>query len=197
MTAPAKRLGLAGRIARPFIHSKLTPLLLLTSILLGAFAVWKLPREEEPQIVVPMSDINVRMPGASAKEVEQRITTPLERILWEIPGVEYLYSTSSPGLATVIVRFKVGEEEERAAVRIQQKLGAHMDVIPAGASPPLIKMRSIDEGRIFLALRAPRMQSRARSSSGPTASSNWPRERSMSRSIGSPRMKPNDGMVES
>ena len=63
-------------IARPFIHSKLTPLLLVTSILLGAFAVWKLPREEEPQIVVPMSDITVRMPGASAKEIEQRVTTP-------------------------------------------------------------------------------------------------------------------------
>jgi len=153
----AKRLGLAGRIARPFIHSKLTPLLLVTSILLGAFAVWKLPREEEPQIVVPMSDITVRMPGASAKEVEQRITTPLERILWEIPGVEYLYSTSSAGLATVIVRFKVGEDEERAAVRIQQKLAAHMDVIPAGASPPLIKMRSIDDVPVLaLTLWSPR-----------------------------------------
>lgn len=157
MTAPAKRLGLAGRIARPFIHSKLTPLLLVTSILLGAFAVWRLPREEEPQIVVPMSDITVRMPGASAKEVEQRITTPLERILWEIPGVEYLYSTSSAGLATVIVRFKVGEDEERATVRIQQKLAAHMDVIPAGASPPLIKMRSIDDVPVLaLTLWSPR-----------------------------------------
>ena len=152
-----KRLGLAGRIARPFIHSKLTPLLLVTSILLGAFAVWKLPREEEPQIVVPMSDITVRMPGASAKEVEQRITTPLERLLWEIPGVEYLYSTSSPGVATVIVRFKVGEDEERAAVRIQQKLGAHLDLIPAGASPPLIKMRSIDDVPVLaLTLWSPR-----------------------------------------
>ena len=155
----AKRLGLAGRVARPFIHSKLTPLLLVASIAIGAFAVLQLPREEEPQIVVPMSDINVRMPGASAKEVEQRITTPLERILWEIPGVEYLYSTSSPGLATVIVRFKVGEVEERAAVRIQQKLGAHMDVIPAGASPPLIKMRSIDDVPVLaLTLWSPRTQ---------------------------------------
>ncbi len=144
MTAPAK-LGLAGRLARPFIHSKLTPLLLLASILLGAFAVVRLPREEEPQIVVPMSDVIVTMPGASAKEIEQRITTPLERILWEIPGVEYIYSTSSPNLATVIVRFKVGEDEERAAVRLQQKLAAHMDVIPAGASPPLVKTRSIDD----------------------------------------------------
>ncbi len=144
MSAPAK-LGLAGRLARAFIHSKLTPLLLLASILLGAFAVLKLPREEEPQIIVPMSDVAVRMPGVSAKEIEQRITTPLERILWEIPGVEYLYSTSSPGLATVIVRFKVGEDEERAAVRLQEKLAAHMDVIPAGASAPLVKTRSIDD----------------------------------------------------
>jgi len=140
-----KRLGLAGRIARPFIHSKLTPLLLVASIAIGAFAVLQLPREEEPQIIVPMSDIAVQMAGASAKEVEQRITTPLERILWEIPGVEYLYSTSSAGLATVIVRFKVGEDAERASVRLQQKLAAHLDVIPAGASQPLVKTRSIDD----------------------------------------------------
>ena len=141
----AKRLGLAGRLARPFLRSKLTPLLLVASIAIGAFAVLQLPREEEPQIVVPMSDIAVQMPGASAKEVEQRITTPLERILWEIPGVEYLYSTSSPGVATVIVRFKVGEDAERASVRLQQKLAAHLDVIPAGASQPLVKTRSIDD----------------------------------------------------
>ena len=142
---PPNKLGLAGRLAKLFIHSKLTPLLLVASIAVGAFAVWRLPREEEPQIVVPMSDVFVRMPGASAKEVEARITTPLERLLWEIPGVEYIYSTSSPGLATVIVRFKVGEDEERATVRLQQKLAAHMDVIPAGASPPLVKVRSIDD----------------------------------------------------
>jgi len=144
MSAPAK-LGVAGRLARPFIHSKLTPLLLLASVLLGAFAVLRLPREEEPQIIVPMSDVTVTMPGASAKEIEHRITTPLERILWEIPGVEYLYSTSSPGVATVIVRFRVGEDAERAAVRLQQKLAAHMDVIPSGASTPLVKTRSIDD----------------------------------------------------
>ena len=107
------KLGAAGSLAKAFIHSKLTPLLLVASVLLGALAVWKLPREEEPQIIVPMSDVFVRMPGASAKEIEQRITKPMERLLWEIPGVEYLYSTSSPGLASVIVRFKVGEDEER------------------------------------------------------------------------------------
>src|SRR5512143_2064042 len=98
MSAAPPKLGAAGRLAKMFIHSKLTPLLLIASIAIGAFAVWKLPREEEPQIIVPMSDVFVAMPGASAKEVEQRVTKPLERLLWEIPGVEYLYSTSSPGL---------------------------------------------------------------------------------------------------
>jgi len=139
------KLGPAGRIAKTFIHSKLTPLLLVASVLLGALAVWKLPREEEPQIIVPMSDVFVRMPGASAKEVEQRVTKPLERLLWEIPGVEYLYSTSSPGLASVILRFKVGEDEERAMVRLQEKLAAHLDIVPPGASAPLVKPRSIDD----------------------------------------------------
>ena len=143
MTTP--KLGPAGRIAKTFIHSKLTPLLLVASVLLGALAVWKLPREEEPQIIVPMSDVFVRMPGASAKEVEQRVTKPLERLLWEIPGVEYLYSTSSPGLASVILRFKVGEDEERAMVRLQEKLAAHLDIVPPGASAPLVKPRSIDD----------------------------------------------------
>ncbi|HVY45197.1 MAG TPA: efflux RND transporter permease subunit, partial [Minicystis sp.] len=145
MSPGGGKLGLAGRIARAFIHSKLTPLLLVASVVLGAFAVWKLPREEEPQIIVPMCDVFVRMPGASAKEVEQRVTTPLERLLWEIPGVEYVYSTSSPGLASVIVRFYVGEDEERSMVRLQDKLAAHLDVIPPGASPPLVKPRSIDD----------------------------------------------------
>jgi multidrug efflux pump subunit AcrB len=141
----APKLGAAGRLAGAFIHSKLTPLLVVASVLLGALAVWKLPREEEPQIIVPMSDVFVRMPGATAKEVEQRVTKPLERVLWEIPGVEYLYSTSSPGLASVIVRFKVGEDEERSMVRLQEKLAAHMDVVPPGASAPLVKPRSIDD----------------------------------------------------
>ncbi len=144
MSVP-KKLGLAGTLARTFIHSKLTPLFLVTSVLLGAFAIWKLPREEEPQIIVPMSDVFVRMTGASAKEVEERVTKPLERLLWEIPGVEYVYSTSSPGLAMVVVRFKVGEDEERAMVRLEDKLAAHMDIVPPGASPPLVKPRSIDD----------------------------------------------------
>ena len=87
--------GPAGRIARFFIDSKLTPLIIIASILMGLGAVLALPREEEPQIIVPMIDIFVQMPGASAKEVEQRVTQPMEKLLWEIPGVEYIYSTPS------------------------------------------------------------------------------------------------------
>jgi multidrug efflux pump subunit AcrB len=138
-------LGLAGRIAHFFIHSKLTPLLIAASILLGLGAVLLLPREEEPQIVVPMIDIYVQMPGASAKEIEERVTKPMERLLWEIPGVEYIYSTSSPGSALTIVRFVVGEDEEKSIVRLNQKMLANFDLIPPGCSQPLIKPRSIDD----------------------------------------------------
>ena len=96
-------LGIAGRFARLWINSKLTPLFICVSLLAGVFAVLKLPREEEPQIIVPMVDVSVAMPGASAREVEERVTKPMEKLLWEIPGVEYVYSTSSPGSSLVIV----------------------------------------------------------------------------------------------
>jgi multidrug efflux pump subunit AcrB len=142
VTSPA---GIAGRVAGSFIHSKLTPLLIVASIALGAFAVLALPREEEPQIVVPMVDVFVDLPGATPTEVEQRVTRPLERLLWEVPGVEYLYSTSSPGQSMVVVRFLVGEDEQRALVRLNQKLAASADRIPPGASSPLVKARSIDD----------------------------------------------------
>ncbi|MFZ9682076.1 MAG: efflux RND transporter permease subunit, partial [Cephaloticoccus sp.] len=95
--------GTAGRLAAFFINSKLTPIAVLASILLGLFAVWMLPREEEPQIKVPMIDVFISMPGATPSEVENRVTRPVEKLLWEIPGVEYLYSTSSPGGAMIIV----------------------------------------------------------------------------------------------
>ena len=138
-------LGFAGRLAHGWIDSKLTPLVITGSLLLGAFAVWKLPREEEPQIIVPMVDVFVQLPGASAREVEERITKPMEKLLWEIPGVEYIYSTSSPGMSMAIVRFLVGQDEEKSIVRLNQKLYANMDLIPPGASPPLVKPRSIDD----------------------------------------------------
>ena len=138
-------LGLAGKFARAFIDSKLTPLIISASILLGVGAVLLLPREEEPQIVVPMIDVFVQMPGASAKEIEERITKPMEKLLWEVPGVEYVYSTSSPGRAMAVVRFYVGENEEASIVRLNQKMFANLDLIPPGASQPLVKPRSIDD----------------------------------------------------
>ncbi len=138
-------LGLAGRIARAFIDSKLTPLVVATSVLLGAGAIILLPREEEPQIKVPMIDVLVSMPGASAKEVEERATRPMEKLLWEIPGVEYVYSTSQEGQSLVIVRFKVGEEIERSLVKLNQKLQSNFDRIPHGVVGPLVKPKSIDD----------------------------------------------------
>jgi multidrug efflux pump subunit AcrB len=137
--------GPAGRFARAWIESKLTPLAIAGALLIGAFAVWKLPREEEPQIIVPMIDVFVQMPGASAREVEERVTRPMEKLIWEIPGVEYVYSTSSPGMSMAVVRFLVGQDEEKAIVRLNQKLYANFDIIPPGASQPLVKPRSIDD----------------------------------------------------
>jgi multidrug efflux pump subunit AcrB len=149
--------GIAGRVAHAFIDSKLSPLIIITSVLLGVFAVLLLPREEEPQIKVPMVDVLVSMPGFSAKEVEERATRPMEKLLWEIPGVEYIYSTSSEGQSLVIVRFKVGEDMVRSLVKLNQKLQSNFDKIPHGVSPPLIKARSIDDVPILaLTFHSPR-----------------------------------------
>ena len=141
----SSRPGLAGRIAQTFIDSKLTPLIIVTSVLLGLAAVLLLPREEEPQIKVPMIDVLVSMPGAGSKEIEERVTRPMEKLLWEIPGVEYVYSTSSPGQSLVIVRFLVGSDPEQCVVRLNQKLQSNYDRIPHGVTQPLIKLRSIDD----------------------------------------------------
>ncbi|HZJ53470.1 MAG TPA: efflux RND transporter permease subunit [Myxococcaceae bacterium] len=141
----APRLGVAGTLAQAFIGSRLTPLLVTGSVLLGLVAIWALPREEEPQIKVPVFDIFVEMPGAGAAEVESRVSAPLERLTWEIAGVEYVYSTSQPGRSLVVVRYRVGEDPERALVKLSRKLEASADRIPAGASMPLVKARSIDD----------------------------------------------------
>ncbi len=135
----------AGKIAHAFIASKLTPLVITAALLLGLFAIRQTPREEEPQIVVPMLDVFVQMPGASAGEVEQRVTIPMEKLMREVPGVEYLYSISQPGMSLVIVRFYVGQKEEDAIVRTYNKLFSNFDHIPPGVSQPLIKVRSIDD----------------------------------------------------
>jgi multidrug efflux pump subunit AcrB len=137
--------GFAGGIAKAFINSKLTPLIVITTILLGLGAIFALPREEEPQIKVPMVDVMVGMPGATAKEVEERVTRPMEELLWEMPGVEYVYSISRPSASLVIVRFKVGEDVGASLVKLNQKLQSNYDRIPHGASQPMIKVRSIDD----------------------------------------------------
>ncbi len=141
----ASHLGIAGRIAAAFIDSKLTPLVVLAAVLLGAAAIVLLPREEEPQIKVPMIDVMVAMPGSTAKEIEERATRPMEKLLWEVPGVEYLYSTSRDSESLVIVRFKVGEDPERSLVKITEKLRSNFDRIPMGVTMPVIKPKSIDD----------------------------------------------------
>jgi len=137
--------GPAGRIAQFFLDSKLTPLLVLAALILGVFAVALTPREEEPQIVVPIVDLFVGLPGASPIEVENRVTVPLERRMWEIPGVEYVYATSRSGGALVTVRFHVGDDLERSLVKVYDKLASALDKMPPGATPPLIKQRTIDD----------------------------------------------------
>ncbi|OGH57986.1 MAG: multidrug transporter AcrB [Candidatus Lindowbacteria bacterium RIFCSPLOWO2_12_FULL_62_27] len=140
-----ERLGFAGLTANAFVDSKLTPLILIASILLGLFAVYQLPREEEPQIRVPFFDIFVPMPGSSAEEVEKRIADLGERKLWEIPGVEYVYSTSAPNLGMIIVRFKVGSDPAESLAKLFAKVQSNADFVPPGAAMPLIKPRSIDD----------------------------------------------------
>ncbi|MDP2626823.1 MAG: efflux RND transporter permease subunit [Candidatus Rokubacteria bacterium] len=138
-------LGIAGRIARAFVDSKLTQLAMVAALLLGVFAVLATPREEEPQIIVPFADVFVEMPGADVREMEERVAIPLEKKLREIPGVEYVYSISRPGATVAIVRFYVGQNLEDSLVKLYNKLSSNFDVIPAGASQPLIKPRSIDD----------------------------------------------------
>ncbi|MDY6863466.1 MAG: efflux RND transporter permease subunit, partial [Thermodesulfobacteriota bacterium] len=139
-----------SKITQTFIDSKLTPLIIVAAFFLGFLAIFYTPREEEPQIVVPMIDVFVNMPGSCPKEVEQRVTYPMEKFLWEIPGVEYIYSTSMPGFSMAVVRFFVGEDEEKSIVNFFNKLYSNLDLIPYGASIPLIKPKYIDDVPILL-----------------------------------------------
>ena len=138
-------IGISGNIAKAFIKSKLTPLIIIASLLLGLLAVVITPREEEPQILVPMIDVFVAYPGASPQEVEARVTKPMEKLLWEIKGVEYVYSIVKPGFNLTIVRFFVGQSMEESIVNLNNKLSSNFDRIPPGVFPPLVKPRSIDD----------------------------------------------------
>jgi multidrug efflux pump subunit AcrB len=140
-----RTLGLAGRVGQAFLESKLTPLIVVASLLIGVFAVLVTPSEEEPQIQVPMIDVMVGLPGASAEEVEHRVVTPLEKLLYEIENVEYIYSISNPSGGLIVVRFLVGTDPDEAALRVHTKIQSAMDRMPAGLMPPVVKPRTIDD----------------------------------------------------
>ena len=138
-------IGASGRLAKAFLESKLTPLLVVASLLLGAFSLLITPREEEPQIKVPMIDVMVAMPGASPEEVDRRVVSPVEKALYEIPNVEYVYSISQPSGGIVIVRFLVGTDPDQAVVRVHAKLAELAPSLPPGALPPVVAPRGIDD----------------------------------------------------
>ena len=137
--------GLAGKIAKAFISSKLTVLLMVVFMVIGVYSSFLIPREEEPQIDVPMADIFVGYPGASPTEVESRVIKPLEKLISNIPGVEYVYSTSMKEQGMVIVQFYVGEDIERSFVKLYNEINKHMDQMPQGVTFPLVKTRAIDD----------------------------------------------------
>ncbi|HEY9487145.1 MAG TPA: efflux RND transporter permease subunit, partial [Chryseosolibacter sp.] len=137
--------GLSGNIAKVFIQSKLTILLMIAFLLIGGYSTMLIPREEEPQIDIPMADIFLRYPGATPREVEARVSQPLEKIISNVKGVEHVYSTSMTGQAMLIVQFYVGEDIERSLVKLYNELMKHMDQMPSGVSMPLVKTRAIDD----------------------------------------------------
>lgn len=143
-----------SRFVRLFLDSHLSAILIVFSILVGAAALLVTPREEDPQIVVPLADVFVEFPGHSAGEVEQLVATPLERMLYQIDGVEYVYSMSRENSAVITVRFYVGQDRERSLVKLFKKLNENSDVVPAGVRGWVIKPVEIDDVPVVtLALR--------------------------------------------
>jgi multidrug efflux pump subunit AcrB len=138
-------MGFAGKVAAAFLHSKLTPLLTVASLLIGALAIVATPREEEPQISVPMIDVLAALPGADPSEVENLVTRPIERSMWAIPGVEYVYSLAGDGWTLVTVRFEVGANQEESVTKVNAKLMAGVDQAPLGMLPPVVKPYAIDD----------------------------------------------------
>jgi multidrug efflux pump subunit AcrB len=139
------RLGLMARIVRPFVTSQVSVLLIILALCLGVAAVQLTPREEEPQIVVPLADVLVNVPGSSAQEVERLVTTPLERLLWQIDGVEHVYSMARHGQAIVTVRFFVGQDRERSLVKLHNKISMNKDQVPPVVKGWVIKPVEIDD----------------------------------------------------
>ena len=137
--------GISGKIAGAFIKSKLSILLKLAFMLLGLFSIYFIPREEEPQIEVPMADIMIGYPGATPQEVESGVVQPIEKIISNIKGVEHVYSTSMNGMGMLTVQFYVGEDVERSLVKLYNEMMKNMDRMPQGATMPLVKSRAIDD----------------------------------------------------
>jgi len=137
--------GISGGIAQRFLNSKLTPLLIGASLVAGLGGLLTTPREEEPQIRVPMIDVAVGLPGSSPREVERRVVEPLERAIWEIPGLEYVYSAAQSDGALITARFAVGTDPDVALTRLYGKLLANMGQAPPGATPPLVTLHGINE----------------------------------------------------
>ncbi len=138
-------LGLAGRLTRGFITSPLTPLFILAALAVGLVALMTLPREEEPQISVPMIDIHLQAPGLRAEDAVKLVTQPLETIITGIDGVEHIYSQTSDDRAMVTARFVVGTSADAAVLRVHEKLRANMDRIPVGIPEPMVVGRGIDD----------------------------------------------------
>jgi multidrug efflux pump subunit AcrB len=147
--------GVVNAIVRVFLDTNLSIILILVSLVLLAAALLVTPREEDPQIIVPLADVYVAMPGHSAREVEQLVATPLEKLLYEIDGVEYVYSMSREGLAIITVRFYVGQDRERSLVKLYKRIDEHVDRVPPGVTGWVVKPVEIDDVPIVtLALRA-------------------------------------------
>ncbi|MEO5337389.1 MAG: efflux RND transporter permease subunit [Magnetospirillum sp. WYHS-4] len=140
-----QHLGLAGRMARAFIHSPLSPLLLVASLALGILGLLVTPRQEDPQISVPMVDVFFQYPGASSEQVASLAIDPLERMMSEIPGVKHVYSASMRGQGMVTVEFDVGQQMENSLVKLYDKLMSNMDKVPPGVSQPLVKPKGVDD----------------------------------------------------
>jgi multidrug efflux pump subunit AcrB len=148
--------GIAGAIAGAFLHSRVTPLIVIASILLGFLALAALPREEEPQIQVPMVDVTLDWPGVAVAQVERQLVTPVERALWQIPGLEYLYSTSRDDGALLIARFEVGFDSDQALTRVRTRLEEVRASLPPGSAIRSAAPRSIDDVPVLaLTLSAP------------------------------------------
>jgi len=135
----------ATRIVDHFLEGNLSVILILLAVLAGAAALLLTPREEEPQIVVPMADVYVHMPGASANEVEKQVSTKLEKLLWQVDGVEYVYSMSRADFAVVTARFYVGEDRIASLVKLHNKITTNIDLVPPGVTGWVIKPVDVDD----------------------------------------------------